>query len=82
MVVISLLVAQINSITHGNGCYFVKLPQSTSKWLLPSTDTYDTNLYIESKLKVLCLLVSEIDVLLWKLPPCFLMTSKMADTMA
>ena len=27
---------------------------------------------IESKLKALCLLVSEIDVLLWKWPACFL----------
>ena len=45
-------------------------------------DTYTTqyflqvyapqNLDIESKLKALRLLVSEIDVLLWKWPPCFL----------
>ena len=53
-----------------------------SKWLIPSTDTYDKllflqvyapqNLDIESTLKALRLLVSEIDVLLWKWPPCFL----------
>ncbi len=50
-----------------------------SKWLIPGTYTYDTilfmqvyapqNLVIESKLKAL---VSEIDVLLWTWPPCFL----------
>ena len=49
---------------------------------MPGTDTYDTifflqvyaslNLEVESKLKVLRLLVSEIDVLLCTWPPCFL----------
>ena len=64
----------------GIGRHFVKWPQKTSKWLTPSTDTYDTilflqvyaqqNLDIESKLKDLRLLVSEIDVLLLTWPPC------------
>ena len=77
--VTSFLVAEINNIIHGNGRHFVKWPPSTSKWLIP-TDTYDTilflqvyapqNLDIESKLKTLGLLVSEIDVLLWTWPPC------------
>ena len=49
---------------------------------IPSTDIYDTilflqvytphNLDIESRLKAQYLLVSEIDVLLWKWPPSFL----------
>ena len=50
--------------------------------MVDTKNTYDTifflqvyapqNLDIESKLKALRLLVSEIDVLLWKWPPCFL----------
>ena len=50
-------------------------------WSIGPTDICDTilflqvyapqNLDIESKLKDLRLLVSEIDVLLWKWPPCF-----------
>ena len=40
------------------------------------------NIYIESILKALRLLVSEIDVLLWKWPPFFKMASKMMYTMA
>ena len=53
-----------------------------SKWLIPSTDINDTilflqvyttqNLDIELRLKAQYLLVSEIDVLLWKWPPSFL----------
>ena len=80
--VTSLLVAEINNIIHRNSRHFVKWPPQTSTWLIPSTDTYDTilflqvyakqNLDIESKLKALRLLLSEIDVLLWKWPPCFL----------
>ena len=84
MVVASILalVAAMTNITHGNCCHFVKWPPQTSKWLIPSTDIYDTilflqvytpqNLAIESVLKAQNLLVSEIDVLLWKWPPsCF-----------
>ena len=40
------------------------------------------NIYIESILRALRLLVSEIDVLLWKWPPFFKMASKMMYTMA
>ena len=84
MVVASLLVlvAAMNNITHGSGCHFVKWPPYTSKWLIPSTDINNTilflqvyapqNLDIESRLKAQYLLVSEIDVLLWKWSPSFL----------
>ena len=93
-----LLVAEINSITHGQYCQFVKWPPETSKWLTNSTDTYDKMMHyvsgktfskvyapqhldIESNVKALHLLVSEIDVFgngrhLKK------MASKIADTMA
>ena len=84
MVVASLLalVTAMNNITHGNGCHFVKWPPKTSKWLIPSTDIYYTilflqvyttqNLDVESRLKAQYILVSRIDVLLWKWPPSFL----------
>ena len=79
MVATSLLVAEINNITHGNDCHFVKWPPETSKWLITSTYAYDKMihdvfgntfsevcapqyLYIESNLKALNPLVSEIDV--------------------
>ena len=41
MVATSLLVAEINKISHGNDCHFVKWPPETSKWLITSTDTYN-----------------------------------------
>ena len=57
-----------------------------------STDTYDTilflqvyapqNLDIESKLNALHHIVSEIDVLLWKLLQSCKMASKMVDAMS
>ena len=84
MAVASLLalVAAMNNINHENACHFVKWPPYTSKWLIHSTDIYDTilflqgytphNLEIESRLKAQYLLVSEIDVLPWKWPPSFL----------
>ena len=47
-----------------------------------SEDYAPQNLDIQSKLKTLHFLVSEIDVFLWKMPPfVFKMSSKMADTM-
>ena len=50
------------------------------KWRIPWHDVFGNtfseiftpqNLYIESQLKAACLLVSEIDVLLWTLPVFF-----------
>ena len=37
----SVVVAEINNSIYENGCRFVKWPPLTSKWLIPSTDTYD-----------------------------------------
>ena len=74
MVVTPHLIADINNISHGNGCHFVKFPP-TSKWLISSTETYDKimhdlfgNTYsevyvphnLESKLKDLHILLSDI----------------------
>ena len=40
MVATHLLVAEINNITHGKDCHFVKWPPETSDWLITSTNTY------------------------------------------
>ena len=72
----------------GNGRHFLKwLP----RWQIQRCGVFGNtfseiyapqNLYLESKLKALRLLVSGIDVLLWKWPPFFKMASKMTDTIS
>ena len=69
-------VAILYNVLQNGGCNFMIYRQYVSEIYAPQ------NLYIESTLKVLRLLVSKIDVLLWKWPPFFKMASKMADTMA
>ena len=72
MVVTSILVAEIKYHYSWKWQPFCKWPPSASKWLIPSTETYDKIIFlqvyapqildIKPKLKALCLLASEIDV--------------------
>ena len=80
-----LIVSKISRITLKMVAILVKLPP---KWQIHWHDVFGNtfsgiyapqNLYIESKLKALCLLVSEIDVLLWKWPPFCKMAFTMSD---
>ena len=85
MTFLCLIVSKITPITLKMVAIFVKWLQ---KWRIQWHDEFGNtfsgiyapqNLYIESTLKALRLLVSEIDVLLWKWPPFCKMAFTMSD---
>ena len=79
-----LIVSMISRITLKIVAIFVKWPpKSRIHWHDVFGNTFSgiyapQNLYVESTLKALRLLVSEIDVLLWKWPPFCKMAFKMS----